>query len=141
MTEFNRQNQSDNLDDIEVDIGVEFPPAFLSLVDVLAEQLVEDYLHEEALAGRLPKSYLLPALLPRRTCLYRHFDVTGALLYVGISFEPVARKSGHRLAEWFKSIAWTTEQWFDDRKSAMTAELAAIKTEKPLYNKQGVLRR
>ena len=112
-------------------------PAMQRLIDVL----VDDLLHEQAVAGDLPKQYLRPVVPPPRVCLYRHFDITGALLYVGISVEPKSRIYGHARAHWYADIVRTTEQWFDDRKVALTAELAAIKSENPLHNKQGMPRR
>ena len=37
--------------------------------------------------------------------LYRHFDGTGRLLYVGISLSVIVRLSGHKRSPWFGDIA------------------------------------
>lgn len=67
--------------------------------------------------------------------LYRHFDAEGTLLYVGISLSAVKRLSEHmRGSAWSKSIAKVEISTFPDKKSARQAELAAIETEKPLFN-------
>ena len=51
----------------------------------------------------MPKGFLPPAprrpkraMQPARTALYRHFDATGALLYVGIAMNPSKRTAAHR---------------------------------------------
>ena len=71
------------------------------------------------------------------TDLYRHFDAEGTLLYVGISLSAVSRLSQHVKAtyDWTKDIKTVTIEKFDSRPSALRAERNAIKTEKPLYNK------
>ena len=71
------------------------------------------------------------------TALYRHFSVSGELLYVGISNSPAKRWSQHTgSAHWTFSVAYVTIQWFDNRKSALIAEQRAIGGENPINNKQ-----
>jgi predicted GIY-YIG superfamily endonuclease len=73
----------------------------------------------------------------KRTGLYRHFDTDGTLLYVGISNDPDQRYETHRTqAHWFKQINRVEVEWFATRKAAQKAELAAIKSERPLHNKK-----
>lgn len=71
------------------------------------------------------------------TCqLYRHFAADGTLLYVGISLSAVQRLSGHKgAAGWVHMIHHMTVQNFASRKDAARAEIAAIKAERPLFNK------
>ena len=70
-----------------------------------------------------------------RTALYRHFDATSKLLYVGISLSAVERLREHRIyASWFERIARIEIQWFQSRGSAMNAERRAIICEKPECN-------
>lgn len=70
-----------------------------------------------------------------RTALYRHFDAGGALLYVGISLNAIARLGQHRLtASWFESIARIELEWFATREAAADAERVAIQTERPIHN-------
>lgn len=73
-----------------------------------------------------------------RTALYRHFDVAGRLLYVGISLSAVHRLTQHRTGSpWFNEIAKITIEWFASRTAALDAELVAIRTEHPAWNKAG----
>lgn len=70
--------------------------------------------------------------------LYRHFDSKGRLLYVGISLSTAHRLAGHRKASpWFNSIAWIEVERFATREEALNAELQAIRTEWPIWNKAG----
>jgi DNA-binding transcriptional regulator YiaG len=74
-----------------------------------------------------------------RTALYRHFDATGALLYIGISLRPGNRLSEHLTGSaWAGDIANVTLEWFDSFEVAFNAERRAIIQEKPLHNKIGV---
>jgi hypothetical protein len=70
--------------------------------------------------------------------LYRHFDINGRLLYVGISLNAAARLSQHRTSKWFNEIASVTVEHFDDAQAAKRAEGEAIFKELPLYNVAGV---
>lgn len=71
------------------------------------------------------------------TCqLYRHFDYSGALLYVEISASSPARTGQHMAnSPWANQIARIDVESLPDRKSAMLAEMTAIITEAPLHNK------
>lgn len=70
-----------------------------------------------------------------RTALYRHWDASGKLLYVGISLSPLSRISKHRdRSHWFNSIACISIQWFDSREQASRAERRAIRRERPRHN-------
>jgi predicted GIY-YIG superfamily endonuclease len=73
--------------------------------------------------------------------VYRHFDASGKLLYIGMSSNAPARKRWHsRNAPWFDQIAsWTFEE-FESRSAAMAAEKAAIEAERPLHNKTGLIK-
>lgn len=67
--------------------------------------------------------------------LYRHFDIDGNLLYIGISVSFMVRLSSHKQhSSWFNSIARTEYTPYPTRKAAALAEKEAIKAEKPLYN-------
>lgn len=71
-----------------------------------------------------------------KTALYRHFDTTGRLLYVGISISAGTRTEQHRRASaWFEDVTRIEIQWHPNRAAAEAAEWKAIKNEKPLYNK------
>ena len=69
------------------------------------------------------------------TQLYRHFDNSNTLLYVGISLSTFARLSQHKdHSPWFKQVNRVEIQHFDTRDEAMAAERQAIKTENPKFN-------
>lgn len=73
----------------------------------------------------------------QRTTLYRAFDEQDRLLYVGITGDPFARLGQHHGAGWTKWTARLTFESFETRTEAEAAELAAIRTEDPVWNVQG----
>ena len=69
--------------------------------------------------------------------LYRHFDKTGALLYVGISLSTVKRLSEHKQgSHWYRDIVRVEIEHYETREEAIAAEIAAIRAENPLHNIQ-----
>lgn len=69
------------------------------------------------------------------TSLYRHFNATGDLLYVGISINAFERYKQHASEkEWFDDVSNMTIERFDTRQCALEAEMSAIKNENPKYN-------
>ena len=67
--------------------------------------------------------------------LYRHFDVDGRLLYVGVALGPVARLQQHASqSSWVKDIAQMTVERFPSRAAAEQAERHAIRLEQPVHN-------
>lgn len=67
--------------------------------------------------------------------VYRMYSAQGELLYVGQSALPQNRLMQHRLgADWVREVATITVAWFDSRKDATEAEMAAIKFEGPRFN-------
>jgi hypothetical protein len=70
-----------------------------------------------------------------KTALYRIWGNEGQLLYVGISKSALSRLGQH-LAEksWAADIVNVTIETYPTRELAAAAEIAAIKTEKPLHN-------
>lgn len=72
----------------------------------------------------------------RATGLYRLYRRDGTLLYIGIGYDPSVRIASHRRKSWGADIdpAKTTVDWHEDRDEAETAELLAVRTEKPLHN-------
>lgn len=68
--------------------------------------------------------------------VYRHFDASGDLLYIGQSNSPSTRpeqlcRGG---ADWAYTVSTITVEWFPDRQRAMAAEALAIKNEAPRHN-------
>ena len=69
------------------------------------------------------------------TNLYRHYNTTGILLYVGISISAIKRLSEHAVqSRWFNQIAVIKIEKFETRKEAQLAEKQAIEQESPLFN-------
>ncbi|MFF0094644.1 GntR family transcriptional regulator [Streptomyces canus] len=75
-----------------------------------------------------------------RTALYRYFEASGDLLYIGISNDPDLRKKAHlyerRPDSWPKKAVRRTVEWHDSRVLALSAEEEAIKAERPRYNEK-----
>lgn len=71
----------------------------------------------------------------REISLYRHFDASGQLLYVGISKNALCRLGGHKNATWYRDLARISVEHHKSRAHALYAEAIAIRDEKPLYNK------
>lgn len=77
----------------------------------------------------------MPAPANGRTAVYRLFDSSGALLYVGISCNPEKRFRAHRNEkDWWQEVDGISIEWFESRHKASLAEAHAIGTEGPLYN-------
>ncbi len=71
----------------------------------------------------------------RTGCLYRHFDKSGALLYVGSCANPLARLKNHKQnSKWFHQIVRVEIEHFTTRVESYSAERTAIATEQPIYN-------
>lgn len=73
-----------------------------------------------------------------RTALYRHYDVAGELLYVGIAKDPDLRHRSHQsLSPWLEFAHHENRhvRWYASREEALEAERQAIQDEQPLFNK------
>lgn len=71
----------------------------------------------------------------RPTSLYRFFNASGELLYVGITSRDVTRWESHaKTKEWWPAVAATTVEHYDSRSLAEAAEAEAIRTERPRHN-------
>ena len=70
-----------------------------------------------------------------KTALYRIWGNDDELLYVGISKSALGRLGQHLTEKsWAADIVNVTIETFSTREQAAVAEVAAIKTEKPLHN-------
>lgn len=68
--------------------------------------------------------------------VYRLFDASGALLYVGATATKATRLRAHaRRAMWWPEVASHTFVRYPDEASAREAEATAIRTEHPRHNK------
>jgi hypothetical protein len=72
--------------------------------------------------------------------VYRLFDRSGCLLYIGITWSAGVRWRAHRKKHaWWSQVARVEVECWGSDFFALTAELAAIKAERPKYNKRGAL--
>lgn len=67
--------------------------------------------------------------------LYRFYDVTGSLLYVGITVSLWNRLPNHQATKaWYGDIVTIKVEHFPDRDTARAAETEAIRAERPRHN-------
>lgn len=70
-----------------------------------------------------------------RTAVYRIYDATGALLYVGVAKTFGRRWEQHSSSQpWWPHVHRQTVEWFPTRVEAEFAEATAIRDERPLHN-------
>lgn len=80
----------------------------------------------------------------RQPYVYRFFDITGRLLYVGYTIDPAQRFKQHSRSHesrrwWVHQVRYTVTA-YDSEEEGRAAEKAAILAEKPLYNRNWVKR-
>lgn len=69
------------------------------------------------------------------TTLYRSFDESGILLYIGIADAPVTRFEQHgRSSAWAIYTSSLTFSSYTDREDCLLAEKHAVRHEDPVYN-------
>lgn len=74
---------------------------------------------------------------PVRTALYRLFDRTGALLYIGVSTSPEGRWLHHsENKSWWPEVTRIEFAWHHTRDEALRREAESIRAETPRYNIQ-----
>ncbi len=73
--------------------------------------------------------------MQKRYTLYRFWDRSGLLLYIGITGDPETRWRTHGSQKtWWREVCRVTVEHFSDRLSLEAAEIAAIDAEAPKYN-------
>ena len=78
----------------------------------------------------------------QRTAVYRLYDESESLLYVGISDRPLKRFKQHRQKQpWWPEVITREIEWHEDRHAAEVEEFRAITHENPRYNVQHAVRR
>lgn len=76
------------------------------------------------------------ALANLPTALYRFYDNTGRLLYVGITHALERRWQAHKQKQlWWLDVARKEHVWLPSRAEAEAAERTAIETENPMWDK------
>lgn len=74
----------------------------------------------------------------RLGAVYRCFDKSGELLYVGVTDSPGARHGSHRREKpWWGEVAEVQWTFFPTYGAAIDAETDAIENEEPKYNATG----
>jgi len=70
------------------------------------------------------------------TALYRLYDDSGQLLYIGITRSPAWRWYKHAsCSPWWPQVRRREIVWYDTRPEARAAEIEAIGAERPIHNK------
>lgn len=73
------------------------------------------------------------------TAVYRLYDPSGCLLYIGISDQPEERFAQHALSKpWWPDVVTRELHWYYDLPPAVAEEERAIAAEQPLYNIENV---
>ena len=72
--------------------------------------------------------------MSRRTAVYRLYDATDVLLYIGVANRPDERWGTHRNKPWWSQVARTEIEWHPNRDAALRCEAVAIREENPLHN-------
>jgi hypothetical protein len=67
--------------------------------------------------------------------VYRFFDATGQVLYIGSTISIARRRKQHTTAPWWPAVAAERVDQYPTRAEAATAEVRAIKAELPLHNR------
>lgn len=107
---------------------------FIRVAEILRQARPE---FEAEIAAR---AAYLAELEQKPHALYRHFDLEGRLLYIGISVDPDLRLNQHKASSrWASDIYSVSVEWMNCRSGALSAELSAIRSEAPLHNRAGVL--
>lgn len=71
-----------------------------------------------------------------RTAVYRLFDASDRLLYLGISDSPEFRWKAHSDKQtWWHLVTRKTIEWYPDRAAAKAAEVRLTAIENPLYDR------
>jgi predicted GIY-YIG superfamily endonuclease len=68
--------------------------------------------------------------------LYRFYDATGRLLYIGIALDFLERWRKHRKKSWWPLVARMDIEQHPNRAAVFAAERQAIIIEKPVHNRQ-----
>lgn len=70
-----------------------------------------------------------------RTDVYRLYDASGTLLYVGIAANGYGRLETHRREKpWWPNVRRVVMSQYDNRWTALYVEACAIRDEQPLHN-------
>src|SRR5258707_1324603 len=86
-------------------------------------------------AGTSPARRASAPTMSERTAVYRLYEASDALLYVGVSSNFGRRWKQHAAAQpWWPDVQRLTVDWYPDRPSALSAERVAIKAEVPAHN-------
>lgn len=72
----------------------------------------------------------------RGAYVYRYYDRYGMLLYVGCTNCFWPRDNSHRQTQrWYHEVAWTEVWSYSSIEEAADAELAALRSENPMFNR------
>lgn len=76
-----------------------------------------------------------------RTALYRLYDSSDTVIYIGITGNPAQRFKAHWLKPWWSEVAMREIEWHETRAVAEEIEARVIEADRPRHNaQQGVQR-
>ncbi|TXL84680.1 hypothetical protein [Streptomyces sp. IB2014 016-6] len=73
----------------------------------------------------------------RRAAVYRLYDASGVLLYIGSAYDPEERCKAHRSKPWWRQVSRRTDEWYVGRNTAYREELKAVAVEGSKHNSMG----
>ena len=83
-----------------------------------------------------------PATIPEAFYIYRAYDMSGQLLYIGVTKDPDRRRNEHAVKDWWTQVAeFEITEVGLDRDFAYQLEAESIRVERPIYNNATRLRR
>ncbi|MFB7574641.1 hypothetical protein [Streptomyces sp. NPDC056165] len=86
-----------------------------------------------------PKDLLVQGEGRGRNSVYRFYAQDGQPLYIGVSSCLALRLADHRLqAPWWSLAEYIAVSCYGSYQAAAVAEVAAIKAERPIFNRQGL---
>lgn len=81
----------------------------------------------------------MPEHLPAHEAIvYRFFDDGNRLLYLGVTVSPRGRWQAHKKTEWWASVRSVVVNHYPYARAALDVEDAAIKAERPAFNRRSV---
>lgn len=87
---------------------------------------------------REPRTIDSTPLEERRTAVYRCYNRSGDLIYVGVAVDPDRRWQHHAShAPWWAEVGTKSIEWHANRGAALAVEASVIATEAPTYNVMG----
>lgn len=79
----------------------------------------------------------MTTIINLRTAVYRYFNASGELIYIGVAADPDGRARQHEMySTWWPEVdpSRTTVRWHDTREAALDEEAEVIRDCRPRHN-------